>query len=98
MFSLESEIRAMSNFFFQLVEMRGLLQITNMSEIDKLCTDVLEENPKLVEQFLTGKTKVFNALVGKVAKATNNRANMSTVVKVLTNKLNNLKSLNKQVM
>ena len=82
-------------FAFQLVEMHGLLQITDLAAIDKLCTEALDQNPKMVEQFLAGKTKVFNSLVGKVAKTTNNRANMAKVVEVLTNKLNDLKN-NKQ--
>lgn len=81
----------------ELVEMHGLLQITDLSEIDRLCTEALEQNTKLVEQYLNGKTKVFNALVGKIGKSTNNRANMAAVVEVLTNKLNDLKTLKQQV-
>ncbi|KAJ9577129.1 hypothetical protein L9F63_006301 [Diploptera punctata] len=81
----------------KLVEMLGLFQISDISEIEKICAEVLKQNPKMVEQFLSGKTKVFNSLVGTVAKTTNNRANMGVVVEVLTNKLNNMKSLKKHV-
>jgi aspartyl-tRNA(Asn)/glutamyl-tRNA(Gln) amidotransferase subunit B len=67
-------------------------QITDPSEIERVCTDVIEQNPKLVEQFCTGKTKVFNSLVGKVAKATENRANMAAVVQVLRDKLSKIQN------
>ncbi|PSN35757.1 Glutamyl-tRNA(Gln) amidotransferase subunit B [Blattella germanica] len=80
----------------KLVEVYEMHQITDSSEIDRLCTEIIEQNPKLVEQFLIGKSKVFNSLVGKVAKATNNRANMERVVDILSNKLKVMKTLNKE--
>ncbi|PNF26976.1 hypothetical protein B7P43_G12691 [Cryptotermes secundus] len=76
----------------EVVEKYEWTQITNPSEIEKVCTAVIEQNPKLVEQFCSGKTKVFNSLVGKAAKITENRANMATVVQVLTAKLRKIQN------
>lgn len=76
----------------QVVEKYGWTQITNPSEIGKVCTTVIEQNPKLVEQFCAGKTKVFNSLVGKAAKITENRANMAAVVQVLRDKLRKIQN------
>lgn len=76
----------------EVMEKRGWTQITDDSEIDRLCTAVIEQNPNLVEQFRAGKTKVLNSLVGKVAKMTENRANMAAVVQVLREKLSKLQN------
>jgi aspartyl-tRNA(Asn)/glutamyl-tRNA(Gln) amidotransferase subunit B len=76
----------------QVLEKRGWTQITDDSEIDRLCTAVIEQNPNLVAQFHAGKTKVLNSLVGKVAKITENRANMAAVVQVLREKLSKLQN------
>jgi Asp-tRNAAsn/Glu-tRNAGln amidotransferase B subunit (PET112 homolog) len=74
------------------MEKCGWTQITDDSEIDRLCSAVIEQNPNLVKQFHAGKTKVFNSLVGKVAKITDNRANMAAVVQVLKEKLSKLQN------
>lgn len=58
-------------------------QITDLEEINKICEDVLVNNPKMVAQFKGGKQKVFRAILGQVAKVTNNKANMGMVDKVL---------------
>ncbi|XP_021915333.1 glutamyl-tRNA(Gln) amidotransferase subunit B, mitochondrial isoform X3 [Zootermopsis nevadensis] len=76
----------------EMVEKYGWAQITDSSEIEDVCTAVIEQNPRLVEQFCAGKTKVFNSLVGKVAKITENRANMALVVKVLRDKLSKIQN------
>lgn len=76
----------------EVMEKCGWTQITDESEIERLCTAVIEQNPNLVEQFCAGKTKVFNSLVGKVAKITENRANMAAVVQVLREKLSKLQN------
>jgi aspartyl-tRNA(Asn)/glutamyl-tRNA(Gln) amidotransferase subunit B len=75
-----------------VLEEYGWTQITDPSEIERVCTAVIEQNPKVVEQFCAGKTKVLNSLVGKVAKITQNRANMAAVVQVLTDKLRKIQN------
>lgn len=44
---------------------------------------VVEENPEMVAQYKKGKKKVFNAIVGAVAKKTDRRVNMELAEKIL---------------
>ncbi|XP_069686589.1 glutamyl-tRNA(Gln) amidotransferase subunit B, mitochondrial [Periplaneta americana] len=74
----------------EVMEMQGWAQITDLIEIERICAEVVEKNPKLVQQYHAGKTKVFNSLVGQVAKVTENRANMAAVVDVLKDKLSKM--------
>lgn len=62
-------------------------QITDEEEIEKLCREVLEANPKLVEEFKAGKQKVFQAIVGHVHKLSKRKANMRLAVQKLKDML-----------
>ena len=53
----------------QLIESRGLKQISDAGAIDKLVDEVLAKNAKQVEDYRAGKDKAFNSLVGQVMKA-----------------------------
>lgn len=66
-----------------LAESNNWKQISDEGEIEKICEATLAANPKLVAAYRGGKTKVFYAIVGEVAKNTENRANMSLVVEKL---------------
>ena len=71
----------------QVIEEKGLLQISNTAEIEKIVNQVLEENPKPVEQYRLGKTGNFGFFVGQVMKATGGRANPQTVNEILKKRL-----------
>src|SRR2546422_9323527 len=71
----------------QIIEEKGLLQISNTAEIEKIVNQVLEENPKPVEQYRLGKTSNFGFFVGQVMKATRGRANPQTVNEILKKRL-----------
>jgi aspartyl-tRNA(Asn)/glutamyl-tRNA(Gln) amidotransferase subunit B len=71
----------------EIIEKRGLRQITDASAIEKLVDDVLAANPKSVEEFRAGKEKAFNALVGQVMKASRGKANPAAVNELLKKKL-----------
>ncbi|PYS00688.1 MAG: Asp-tRNA(Asn)/Glu-tRNA(Gln) amidotransferase GatCAB subunit B [Acidobacteria bacterium] len=71
----------------QIIEEKGLLQISNTAEIEKIVNQVLEENPKPVEQYRLGKTGNFGFFVGQVMKATGGRANPQTVNEILKKRL-----------
>ena len=70
-----------------IIEEKGLVQISNVAEIDKIVSKVIEENPKTVEQYRQGKTGNFGFFVGQVMKATGGRANPQTVNEVLKKRL-----------
>jgi len=71
----------------QIIEEKGLLQISNTAEIEEIVNQVLEENPKPVEQYRLGKTGNFGFFVGQVMKATGGRANPQTVNEILKKRL-----------
>lgn len=63
----------------EIVKLNHWSQITDPDEIDKICQEVMLKNPKMVKQYKNGKKKVLRALLGEVAKSTNERAKMSLV-------------------
>ena len=71
----------------QIIQEKGLVQISNTDEIEKIVSKVIEENPKPVAQYRLGKTGNFGFFVGQVMKATGGRANPQTVNDILKKKL-----------
>jgi aspartyl-tRNA(Asn)/glutamyl-tRNA(Gln) amidotransferase subunit B len=70
-----------------LIEAKGLKQMSDTGELDKILDDILAANAKSVEEFRAGKEKAFNALVGQAMKATKGKANPATVNELLKKKL-----------
>jgi len=71
----------------ELIEKRGLKQISDSAEIEKLVDQVLATNAKQVEDYRSGKEKAFNSLVGQVMKASKGKANPAQVNELLRRKL-----------
>jgi aspartyl-tRNA(Asn)/glutamyl-tRNA(Gln) amidotransferase subunit B len=71
----------------KIIEEKGLVQISDSSEIEKVVDKVIEDNLKTVEQYRAGKTGSFGFFVGQVMKATRGRANPQTVNELLRKKL-----------
>ena len=62
-----------------IVEAKGLKQSTDTGELEAHCKQAIEENPKAVEEFKSGKENAINALKGRVMKATKGKANPKIV-------------------
>jgi aspartyl-tRNA(Asn)/glutamyl-tRNA(Gln) amidotransferase subunit B len=71
----------------EIIEKRGLKQISDAGAIDKLVDEVLAKNAKQVEDYRAGKDKAFNSLVGQVMKASQGKANPAQVNDILRKKL-----------
>ncbi len=71
----------------QIIEKRGLKQISDAGMIEKIVDQVLAANAKQVEDYRAGKEKAFNSLVGQVMKATQGKANPAQVNEILKRKL-----------
>jgi aspartyl-tRNA(Asn)/glutamyl-tRNA(Gln) amidotransferase subunit B len=71
----------------RIIESRGLKQISDSGEIERIIDGVLAANQKSVDEFRAGKDKAFNALVGQVMKATKGKANPQQVNELLRAKL-----------
>jgi len=70
-----------------IVEREGLRQISDTGELEALINQVLEQHPRQVEQYRSGKTQVLGYLVGQVMKASRGQANPAAVNKLLRAKL-----------
>jgi aspartyl-tRNA(Asn)/glutamyl-tRNA(Gln) amidotransferase subunit B len=71
----------------EIIEARGLKQISDAGAIEKLIDEVLAANPGPVAEFRAGKEKAFNSLVGQAMKATRGKANPQQVNEILRRRL-----------
>ncbi len=71
----------------RIIAAKGLIQVSNQSEIEKLIDAVLEANLQQVNDYKNGKEKAFNSLVGQVMKASKGKANPMQVNTILREKL-----------
>ena len=71
----------------RIIEARGLKQISDTGELERIVDEVLAANARSVEEFRAGKDKAFNALVGQAMKATRGKANPAQVNDMLRRKL-----------
>jgi len=71
----------------EIIDKRGLRQISDSGAIEKLVDDVIAANEQQVADYLGGKQKAFNALVGQVMKASKGKANPAQVNQILKQKL-----------
>ena len=70
-----------------VIEQKGLKQISDSGEIEKIVDSVLAANAPQVADYRSGKEKAFNALVGQVMKASKGKANPAQVNALLKQKL-----------
>ena len=70
-----------------VVEEKGLRQITDTSAIEAAVDEVLTANPKEVEAYRAGKTKLMGFFVGQIMRASRGKANPGLVNELLTKKL-----------
>ncbi|MBT8125100.1 MAG: Asp-tRNA(Asn)/Glu-tRNA(Gln) amidotransferase subunit GatB, partial [Gammaproteobacteria bacterium] len=70
-----------------IIEAKGLKQITDSSEIEALVEQVINDNPGQLEQYKSGKDKVFGFFVGQVMKLSKGKANPQQVNDLLKDKM-----------
>ena len=63
----------------EIVEKRGLSQISDEGAIKEICQKVVDSNPDNVEKYKSGKTQLLGFFVGQVMKETKGRANPKVV-------------------
>lgn len=72
----------------EIIAEKGLKQITDTSAIEAIIDKIIAANPGQVEQYRSGKDKVFAFFVGQVMKEMQGKANPAEVNKMLKVKLN----------
>ena len=70
-----------------IIEAKGLKQMNDTGELEKIIDEVLAANPKNVEEFKAGNAKALNGLVGPIMKASKGKANPGQVNALLMKKL-----------
>lgn len=82
------ELLAQGGSAKELVERKGLIQISDRSAIEAIVEQVIAANPKELEQYRNGKTKLLGFFVGQVLKQTGGRADPKLTNQLLAEKLN----------
>lgn len=71
----------------RVINERGLSQISDTDELERIALEVLEKNQGAVTDYKAGKQQVIGFLIGQVMKMSKGRANPEIVKKILTDKL-----------
>lgn len=71
----------------QIVEKKGLVQISDVTVLEKMIDEVLEKNPSQVTAYRGGKTKLQGFFVGQLMKASGGKVNPSLLNRILLEKL-----------
>ena len=71
----------------QVVEEKGLKQVSDSGEIEAMIDAVIAANPDKVAEYQAGKDKLFGFFVGQVMKASGGKANPGVVNEILRGKL-----------
>ncbi len=72
----------------QVVERKGLTQVSDESAIRLIIQNVIQDNPAAVENYRAGQQNVLGFFVGQVMKASQGRANPETVQRLLRELIN----------
>ena len=73
----------------QLVDEKGLSQISDTGALQEIIDGVLQANPAQVEEYLAGKHKVLGFLMGQVMKATKGQADPGMASQMVRQSLQN---------
>ena len=70
-----------------VVQEQGLVQVSDSGELESAVQAVLDAHPQMVEDFRSGKDKVFGFLMGQVMKSTKGKGNPQLLNDILRKKL-----------
>ena len=70
-----------------IVKEKGLVQITDNSEIEKIVEQVLAENPQSVEDYKAGKSNALKYLVGQSMRLSKGKANPQMINEMILERL-----------
>jgi aspartyl-tRNA(Asn)/glutamyl-tRNA(Gln) amidotransferase subunit B len=71
-----------------LVDSKGLTSISDPAELERIVDEIITANPKELEQYQAGKTKLLGFFVGQLMKQTGGRAEPKLANQILAQKLN----------
>lgn len=71
----------------QIIETKGLVQMSDESELEEVIEKVVKNNSQSVEDYKNGKTNALQFLIGQVMSATKGKANPKVATELLKKKL-----------
>jgi aspartyl-tRNA(Asn)/glutamyl-tRNA(Gln) amidotransferase subunit B len=71
----------------KIVEAKGLVQVSDTGEIERIIDEIMAANMGQVEEYRGGKEKVFGFFVGQVMRGSKGKANPAVVNELLLKKL-----------
>ena len=71
----------------QVVEEKGLKQVSDTGELGRMADELIAANPEQVEQYRAGKTKVIGFFVGQMMKQTKGQGNPQMINQLLRERL-----------
>ncbi len=71
-----------------IVEEKGMKQVSDTGAIEALCAQAIEASPKAVAEYKSGKAQAINAIKGQVMKLSQGKANPAVVGEILARMLN----------
>jgi aspartyl-tRNA(Asn)/glutamyl-tRNA(Gln) amidotransferase subunit B len=78
----------------EIIDAKGLKQVSDSGALEKIVTDVLDANPTMVEDFINSdenkRKKKLGGFMGQIMKASKGQANPQQVNQILLQKLNEL--------
>jgi len=72
----------------KIIDEKGLVQVSDSSEIESIIDVVIQKNPQSVADYKNGKEKAIGFLVGQIMKESKGKANPQIVNELLLKKLN----------
>jgi aspartyl-tRNA(Asn)/glutamyl-tRNA(Gln) amidotransferase subunit B len=63
------------------------LMVMDLSEVERLCDEVIEENSQAVSDYISGRKEALNYLVGQVMKKSRGKADPGETNRILIRKL-----------
>jgi len=83
------EMRLTGSMPDSIVQEKGLLQLSNTDELDKVVVKIIDKYPAMVDEYRNGKEKVFGFLMGQIMKETKGKGNPKLLNELLRKKLGN---------
>jgi len=72
---------------YAIIEKRGMSQLNDQGELEKIIEGVISKNPKVVAEYKAGKIQVLGFLVGQVMAKTKGQANPEMTNEILRERL-----------
>ena len=82
------DFKAFTSAISQISEEKGLSQISDTSALEKMISEIIDNNPKSVEDFASGKSQAAGFLMGQIMKASKGQANPKIAKQLLDAQLN----------